>query len=127
MTAGIVEFANVADVLELGSNVVCIDEGGLGGAELDMTDIKNAMGGQLQGDARTKKSEGTVRAYPNGDMTITDGTAFVEGVAVVAVGQTKGGFYVTKVTQGSDNESHKTIEVTARKHVNGTYIDQAVE
>jgi len=123
-----VEFANVADPLSLGANVKCIDEGGLGGGEIDLTDIKDSTGGQLQGDARTLKQEGTVRYYPAGALTLTDGaTANVDGTEVVAVGQTKNGFFVTKVVPGKDNEKHSTLDVTARKHTNAPYTDLAVE
>ena len=127
MAAGIVEFANVVDPLGLGSNVICIDEGGLDGGELDMTDIKDATGGFLQGDARTRKSEGTVRYYPNGNLVMSAaGKATIEGTEVVKPGDTKGGFFVLKVVQGSDNEKHKTLDVTARLHINGTHTDKAV-
>lgn len=125
MSAGVVEFANVDDPLNLGTNVICIDEGGLGGAELmDLKDIKNATGGFHQGNARTKKEEGTVRYYPNGNLTMAGGTATVESSEVVAVGQTKQGYYITKVIQSSDNENHKMIDVTARKHTAGDFVTQ---
>lgn len=126
MSAGVVEYANVSDPLNLGTTVQCIDEGGLGGGEVDLSDIKNSTGGFKQGNGRTLKDEGTVRYNPNGDMTAADGTANVESAAVVSVGQTKQGYYVMSVKPGSDNENHKTLDVTVRKHKNGNFVDRAV-
>jgi len=126
MSAGSTEFANVTDPLNLGATVVCIDEGGLGGGELDMTDIKNSTGGFKQGNARTLKDEGTVRYHPDGDMTVANGTANVESAAVVAAGQTKNGYFITGVKPGKDNENHATLDVTARKHKNVDHVDKAV-
>ncbi|MBT4815304.1 MAG: hypothetical protein HON70_06375 [Lentisphaerae bacterium] len=126
MTQGIAEFANVDDPLDLGTEVQCIDEGGLGGGELDMSDLKNSTGGFKQGNARAMKDEGTVRYNPNGDMTVSGGTATIESAAVVAVGETKQGYFILSVKHGSDNENHKTLDVTCRKHVNVDKVDQAV-
>ena len=126
MTQGIAEFANVDDPLDLGTEVQCIDEGGLGGGELDMSDLKNSTGGFKQGNARAMKDEGTVRYNPNGDMTVSGGTATIESAAVVAVGETKQGYFILSVKHGSDNENHKTLDVPCRKHVNVDKVDQAV-
>ena len=126
MTAS-VEFANVTDPLNLGTLVTCIDEGGLGGAQLDLADIKNATGGQLQGNARVVKDEGTPRYYPNGALTMSGGTAFVDGTAVVAVGQTKNSYFVFGIKPAKDNEKHAMFDVSARKHINGDWEYKAIE
>ncbi len=124
-TAGVVEFANCTDPLNLGTTVICIDAGGLGGGELDMSDIKNSTGGFKQGNARALKDEGTVRYYPDGVLTMTDGaTANVESAAVVAPGQTKNGYFILSVKPGRDNENHVTLDVTARLHKAVDFVDQ---
>jgi len=128
MSLGAVEFANVSDPLSLAATLVkCIDEGGLGGGEISPTDINDATGGFLQGNARVLVDEGTVRYYPHGPLTFASAaTADVDGTAAVAVGDTKGGYYITSVKAGKTNDAHSTLDVTARKHINGDYVDQAV-
>jgi len=125
-----VPFATVTDPLSLDTNLVqCIDEGGLAYGELSMQDLPNSSGGQLQGDARTLLLQGTVRYNPKGALTTadSDGGATVATTALVKPGDTKNGYYILAVKPTRDNTSHSAIDVTARKHVNGTYTDGAVE
>lgn len=124
---GNVPYASVSDPLSLGASLVqCIDEGGLGGGELQMVDLDNATGGFRQGNARKMVDQGTVRYNPLGTLACAGGTATIASTAAVAVGDTKGGYFVISVKPAKTNSGHDALDVSVRKHKNVDLVDTAV-
>lgn len=114
-----IPYASTDDPLVLGTNVHCIDHGGIEGFEPDNRgDIPGTDGRRYQTSIRGFLSQGTVRYNPLATMSWSSGSCTINSVLTVYPGMTtSGGPIVIGAKPGKTNQGEDTLDVTVEAYI----------